>query len=86
MYQPQTVGKVHTTLRMLGGRRLTHVSLYNALASVAASVSQLLQHSSELQLPQATPSVPTHPPPPLLPLLPPPLSVALSDSETNFHL
>jgi len=58
----RTVGK--RTLRTLGGLwscrgRSTRVSPYNALGNAAAAASQLLQHSSELQLPQATPSVST---------------------------
>jgi len=59
-------------------RRSTRVSPYNALGNAAATASQLLQHSSELQLPQATPSAPPLPP------LPPPVSLALN--EMNFSL
>jgi len=81
----RSVGKLHTNLHTLGGkailwscrRRSTRVSPYNALGNAAAAASQLLQQSSELQLPQATPSTPTPPPA---------ATVSVALNETNFRL
>jgi len=42
-------------------RRSPRVSPYNAVGNAAAATNQLLQHSSELQRLQATPSVLTSP-------------------------
>jgi len=82
-----TVGKLHRLYARWAAWRSSgradddrRVSPYNAVGNAAAAACQLLEHSSELQLLQATLSVPSpHPPP-----QPPPVAVALN--ETNLRL